>query len=283
MAPHKLVRPLIQISNLNLVLGGKQILRDINLNVYDEQSVDHPDTVMPQIISLFGPSGCGKSQFSLCLAGLQPPTSGSILVGPDAMPTKHGAVGMVAQNYPVLAHRSVLGNLVYAGRQHGLSRKEARAIALERLNIFGLLAEANKHPSQLSGGQQQRVAIIQQLMCSEHFLVLDEPLSGLDVNNKGIVCQELVKMARLDSMNTFIIVSHDIKFTLAISTEAWFMGHDRTPEGEVVPGGRISPEHIIDLSAEDLCGLDDPDRPIQKDPHFLDLVNHIQFDIFPNL
>lgn len=281
MPGYQINGPLIKVSGLGLTLDGKEILRDVNAEVHDYVSVDRPDLKTPQIISFLGPSGIGKTQFSLCLAGLQQSTIGTVLVGPDLQPTKPGLVGMVAQNYPLLMHRTVLGNLIKSGTQAGMSRSEATAAAMEYLQTFGLMAEKDKYPVQLSGGQQQRVAIIQQLLCSKHYLVLDEPLSGLDVNNKRIVCEQLVKMGRLDELNTFIIVSHDIKFTLAISNTVWLMGRDRTPEGEVIPGAKI--QHRIDLNELGICGLDNPECIIQNDPRFNELVRDIELRIFPTL
>jgi ABC-type nitrate/sulfonate/bicarbonate transport system ATPase subunit len=273
--------PLIRVENLNLFFGDKHILRDISIEIEDEVlAPDCPPLVMPQIISFIGPSGIGKSVFSQCLAGLLQPTSGKILIGPDAVPTKPGMVGMVAQNYPTLLHRTVLGNLIYAGRKKGMSKTDAREKALEYLEVFGLADQAKKHPLELSGGQRQRVSIIQQLMCSEHYLVLDEPLASLDINNQRIVCQQLVKLGRMDTKNTFVIVTHNIENTLAISTAAWILGRERTPEGEIIPGARIQE---LNLSELDLCGLDDPDRPIQNDPEFIKLVQKIKYEIFPTL
>src|SRR5258708_3206653 len=169
---------ILKANSISLTLGGRVILRDLNLEIRD---IRQPGRVVGQIVSLLGPSGMGKTSLFRILAGLDQPTSGSVLVGEESAPVERGRVGVVAQDFPLFAHRTVRGNLEVAGRQAGLSGEKAAAKAHSFLERFQLLDHAHRYPSQLSGGERQRVAIAQQFMCSEHFLLLDEPFSGLDL------------------------------------------------------------------------------------------------------
>ena len=246
-AAYELHSPVLQARGIDLSLGGAPILRGVDLEVRD---VVRPGTCTGQVVALLGPSGVGKTTLFRVLAGLQPPDAGSVLIGTPGVPVERGMVGVVAQNYPLFAHRSVLGNLVVAGRRAGQSRQQARARATDMLHRFDLLDRASLYPSQLSGGQRQRVAIAQQFMCSEHFLLLDEPFSGLDPIAVEKVAEMLVEVANLDELNTVIVVTHDINAALEVADVVWLLGRDRDPAGAPVPGARI--QETYDLME---CGL----------------------------
>src|SRR5262249_29835916 len=175
---HEFGSTLLKVNDVSLSLGGKQILRDLNLEIRD---IRRPGVTTGQVVGLLGPSGMGKTQLFRILAGLNKPDKGKVLLGEKGVPVERGMVGVVAQNYPLFNHRRVLGNLVLAGGRGGLSHDEAVKRARAWLARLRLDDSADKYPAQLSGGQRQRVAIAQQFMCSEHYLLLDEPFSGLDV------------------------------------------------------------------------------------------------------
>jgi NitT/TauT family transport system ATP-binding protein len=246
-AAYELRSTVLAARGVSLRLGGAPILRDVDLEVRD---VVRPGTCTGQVVALLGPSGVGKTTLFRVLAGLQHPDSGTVLIGSPGVPVERGMVGVVAQNYPLFAHRSVLGNLVVAGRRAGQSRQQARARATDMLSRFDLLDRASSYPAQLSGGQRQRVAIAQQFMCSEHFLLLDEPFSGLDPIAVEKVAEMLVEVANLDELNTVIVVTHDINAALEVADVVWLLGRDRDPAGAAVPGARI--QETYDLME---CGL----------------------------
>jgi NitT/TauT family transport system ATP-binding protein len=246
-AAYELRSTLLAARGVSLSLGGTPILRDIDLEVRD---VVRPGTCTGQVVALLGPSGVGKTTLFRVLAGLQQPDSGTVLIGSPGVPVERGMVGVVAQDYPLFAHRSVLGNLVVAGRRAGQSRAAARERATDMLRRFDLLDRAGLYPAQLSGGQRQRVAIAQQFMCSEHYLLLDEPFSGLDPIAVEKVAEMLVEAANLDELNTFIIVTHDIAAALEVADTVWLLGRDRDATGAPIPGARI--QGTYDLMT---CGL----------------------------
>jgi polar amino acid transport system ATP-binding protein/sulfate transport system ATP-binding protein len=233
---------ILKAENVSVSYGDVPILRDVNLEIRD---VVRPDKVAGQVVGLLGPSGIGKTTLFRVLAGLDAPTSGRVLLGDEGKPVQRGMVGVVAQHYPLFAHRTVLGNLMVAGGQAGLSREQAREKAMGFLKRFGLEDKGKHYPPQLSGGQRQRVAIAQQFMCSEHLLLLDEPFSGLDPMAIDRVAELLNEVACMHELNTIIVVTHDIAAALEVADTIWLMGRDRDKEGKIIPGARIQESYNL--------------------------------------
>jgi polar amino acid transport system ATP-binding protein/sulfate transport system ATP-binding protein len=234
------------------------------------RDVVRPGVKQGQIVGLLGPSGIGKTTLFRMLAGLLKPDAGTVKIGAEGRPAEPGLVGVVAQNYVLFEHRSVLGNLTIAARQAGMSAADAKTESMRYLERFGLAEHAGKYPIQLSGGQRQRIAIAQQLLCSEHYLVMDEPFSGLDVIQQENVHRLVQEVSAGNEESTIIIVTHDVSAAVAISDTIWLMGRERDAEGKVIPGARIVGE--IDLLARDLAWHPD----IRQQPDYLQLVNEIK-------
>ena len=227
---------LLKVEGVSQALGGNLILRDVNLEVKD---IRRPGRVTGQVVGFLGPSGIGKTRLFRILAGLDEPDSGRVLIGEKGEPVERGRVGVVAQHYPLFQHRTVLGNLVVAGAQAGLSGREAKAKAEDFLRRFGLEACEGRYPVQLSGGQKQRLAIAQQFMCSEHLLLMDEPFSGLDPLAVARVSELITEVAALHELNTIIVVTHDVSAAVEVADTLWLMGRDRDEQGQIIPGARI--------------------------------------------
>ena len=264
---------ILKVEGVTHSLGGVQVLRDLSLEVKD---VKRPGRITGQVVGLLGPSGIGKTSLFRILAGLDKPDSGRVLVGEEAKPVKAGMVGVVAQDYPLFAHRTVLGNLEVAGRQAGLSGGDAHTKSHEFLKRFDLEAQAHRYPAQLSGGQKQRVAIAQQFMCSEHFLLMDEPFSGLDLIAIEKVCEMITEVANLHELNTIIVVTHDITAAMAVADTLWLMGKERDPAGKVLPGARVVASY--NLLERGLAWR----KGITSEPEFLQLQGEIR-ERFPRL
>jgi polar amino acid transport system ATP-binding protein/sulfate transport system ATP-binding protein len=258
---------LLDIQGIRFVRGGVPILRDITVQIRD---VVRPGMSQGQIVGLLGPSGVGKTTLFKILAGLVEPDEGTVRISEAGLPADPGLVGVVTQNYVLFEHRTVLGNLLVAAKQAGISAADARAQAMEYLERFGLAAHAEKYPIQLSGGQRQRVAIAQQLLCSEHYLVMDEPFSGLDVIAQEKVQDLLIEVSRRHEENTIILVTHDVSAAVAVCDTIWLMGRDREPNGTIIPGARIV--EVIDLIERDLAWHPD----IRTRPGFHALVDEIK-------
>jgi ABC-type nitrate/sulfonate/bicarbonate transport system ATPase subunit len=265
--PYDRRETLLDVQGVSFARDGVPVLRDVNARV---DNIVRPGMSQGQIVGLLGPSGVGKTTLFRILAGLMKPDAGAVKVGPQGLPTTPGMVGVVAQNYVLLDHRTIGQNLEIAARQGGLVPAEAKARIADYLARFDLAPHRDRYPIQLSGGQRQRVAIAQQLLCSDHYLVMDEPFSGLDVVAQDRVQSLLVEVANHHEENTIILVTHDVSAAVAVCDTIWLMGRDRTPEGEVIPGARIVEE--IDLIDLDLCWHPD----IRSRAGYMELVTKIK-------
>jgi polar amino acid transport system ATP-binding protein/sulfate transport system ATP-binding protein len=257
---------LLHVNDVWLKLGDNQILEGVTLQVKDRV---RPGQVTGQVVALLGPSGVGKTRLIRLISGLDKPDKGRIAgVRECALPA--GSVGVVFQNYPLLRHHTVLGNMVMAGIAKGLGRDEARSKAMTLLKRFGLEQRAGFFPAQISGGQRQRVAIAQQLMCEKQLLLMDEPFSGLDPAALDEVIKLLVEVANMDELNTIMVVTHDIRSALIASDTAYMLGRDRAPDGRITSGARV--QHTYDLVAEGLAW-----RPgIERESKFRDIETQVK-------
>ena len=177
---------------------------------------------------------------------------------------------MVFQNYILLRHRTVLGNLVTAGVMNGIPRVAARDKAAQLLARFGLGERATFYPVQLSGGQRQRVAIAQQLVSQKQLLLMDEPFSGLDPAALDEVIKLLIQVRDMDELNTLFIVTHDIRTALTVADTVLMLGRDRAADGKVSSGAHIREK--IDMVELGLAYRDD----LETDPKFLDLERRVK-------
>jgi ABC-type nitrate/sulfonate/bicarbonate transport system ATPase subunit len=240
---------------------------------------DIPDR--PQIVSLLGPSGSGKTTALRIIAGLDRPTRGSVIitngVAHQMRPVRVGDVGVVFQKYPLFEDLNVLNNLVVPAVRAGMDSKEASEKALHYLDEFDLVKQGLSWPVQLSGGQRQRVAILQQLMRDRHFIILDEPFSGLDPVNIINVINLINRIAHQHTLNTFIVITHDVTSALTISDHVYLLGRDRDEQGNPIPGARVMREY--DLIAEGLAYRED----IEDIPRFAEIRKEIKIVEFPRL
>ena len=264
---------ILKLEDVHVSYGDVPVLRDVDLEI---RNLVRPGLTQGQVVAMLGPSGVGKTTLFRLLAGLMPPDRGRVLVTEDLIPVQAGTVGVVAQNYPLFMHRTVLGNLQVAGKQARLSGAEIDKKAAELLKRFGLTEQGTKYPSQLSGGQRQRVALAQQFMCSKHFLLMDEPFSGLDVVAQEGVFEFIREVAQHDELNTFIIVTHDISAALQVADLVWVLGRDRDTAGNIVPGARLQASY--NLVERGIAWQDN----ITTLPEYMQLRQEIR-DIFPRL
>jgi polar amino acid transport system ATP-binding protein/sulfate transport system ATP-binding protein len=245
---YSLGQTLLKVENICLEYDGRPVLRNVNAEVRD---IVVPGRVQGQVVGFLGPSGCGKTSLFRIIAGLNPPTSGRVTVNGLDRPVQAGEVGVVAQSYPLFEHRTVLGNLMLAARQKVRDSSAAHTKVMALLTEFELADKFNLYPSQLSGGQRQRCSIIQQILCSDHFLLMDEPFSGLDLLMIEKTCELIAKVANMDDLNTIIVVTHDVTAACSVADHLWLMGRDSDGNGNKIPGSRIVKEY--NLIERDLC------------------------------
>jgi len=264
---------LLKINHVNLAYEDKVVLRDVNAEIRD---IVRDDCTQGQVVGFLGPSGIGKTQLFRIIAGLNHPSSGEVLVNSSLTPVKAGMVGVVPQNYPLFENRTIFSNLMLAAKQRENNHGTAREKVMDYLRRLDMVECAQLYPAQISGGQRQRIAIAQQLLCSDHFLLMDEPFSGLDVVMEAKVCELINEIARMDELNTIIIVTHDVTAAASVADHIWLMGRDRDENGNIIPGARI--QETFDLIERDLCWHPE----IANSPAFLEFVREVK-DRFKNL
>lgn len=174
-----------------------------------------------ETLGFLGASGCGKSLTLRCIAGIETPDAGRIVVNGKVffdseqkinLTPQQRKTALLFQNYMLFPNLTVADN-IGAGIGREVPRAERERIVSEELERFGLRGFGQRYPAQLSGGQQQRVALARMLAARPGILMLDEPFSALDSHLKGVLEQNLVSL--FDAFEgTILYVSHDIDESL---------------------------------------------------------------------
>lgn len=206
----------LEASNIHLAFGSNKVLRGIDLHVPQGTTA-----------SVIGPSGSGKSTLLRVMNRLIEPDQGDIILdgrsvlkdNPDELRRR---IGMVFQQFNLFPHKTVIENVTLALRKiRNLPADQARAKALEQLDLVGLKHKAEVRPGNLSGGQQQRVAIARALAMEPEVMFFDEATSALD--------PELVKgvLALMTDLSkggmTMVVVTHEMGFSRNVSDSVTFM------------------------------------------------------------
>ena len=201
-----------------------------------------------KIISLLGPTGCGKSTFLEILAGLQHPTSGSVLIDGisvlDAVPDEPAAekayrtrhrflpavsnglfrdrqrrnIAMVFQDYAVFPWMNVLENVTFTMKLRGIRSDQREELAIEFLTRVGLEDSLYKYPSQLSGGMRQRLALARALSVEPEIILMDEPFSSVDAAMREQL-QDLLLSLWTSSGATIVLITHSAEEAVYLSDE----------------------------------------------------------------
>ena len=216
-------------------------------------------------VTIIGPSGCGKSTLFGLLAGLVPPTTGSVDVHGVSVAGKPGYVGYMPQRDLLLPWRTVLENVTLAPELGGRDKAAARHAARERLPVFGLEGFADAYPATLSGGMRQRAALLRTIMTERDVLLLDEPFGALDALTRTAL-QEWLLGVWAAERQTVLFITHDVDEAVFLADRVAVMtprpGRIRTEIAVPLPRPRTHAALVADptfaaLKAEVLAALGD--------------------------
>lgn len=199
---------MLEILDLEKVFGGQTVVNRISLEIREGE-----------FFSLLGPSGCGKTTLLRMLGGFESPTSGQILFHGnriDPLPPHRRNFNMVFQRYALFPHLNVWDNVAFGLRMKKIPLSEIRSRVEESLALVRMESFATRRVTTLSGGQQQRVALARALVNRPKVLLLDEPLSALDLKLRQEMQVELRAIQKRLRI-TFIFVTHDQEEALTLS------------------------------------------------------------------
>ena len=172
-----------------------------------------------EFFALLGPSGCGKTTLLRLIAGFEQPTAGEILLKGkpvEHLPPYERAVNTVFQSYALFPHMTVAQNIAFGLEMRGSPKEKVAGVVEEMLALVKMTGLGGRRPAQLSGGQQQRVALARALANHPDVLLLDEPLSALDLKLRQEMRSELKNLQRRTGI-TFVFVTHDQEEALTMS------------------------------------------------------------------
>ena len=239
---------IVKVRGISKSYGNVEALRGIDL-----------DFPRGKLTSLLGPSGCGKTTLLKIIAGLIEADGGTVTVEGKTVTRPGPERAFVFQDFALMPWATVMRNVAFGMELSGTRRAEREDIARHYIAEVGLAGFEDKYPHELSGGMRQRVGLARALSVKADVLLLDEPFSAVDEQNRRKFQEDLIRL-RTNQKKTFIFVTHSIEEAVYIS--------DRIVLLSPRPG-RISQiiEPEIDRSG-------DPER-IHRDKHYLDTVDEI--------
>ncbi|WP_353269724.1 ABC transporter ATP-binding protein [Wolbachia endosymbiont (group A) of Myopa testacea] len=212
--------PIISILNLSLSFDDRTILKDLSFDMLKGES-----------LVILGGSGSGKSVLTKTIIGLLAPDSGSVKINSKSK----NKFGVLFQNSALFDYVTVWENISFNYKKRfNISKKEAKQLAIEKLNDFGLEESiADMFPIELSGGMKKRVALSRAIAHNPEIIVLDEPTSGLDPIMSDIVNEIIIKLSK-DLNTTIITITHNIHSAFKIADKIAVLY-----EGEIISHGTV--------------------------------------------
>ena len=213
------MKKIVELKNVSKSFDGELVLDHINLDIYDNE-----------FLTLLGPSGCGKTTTLRIIAGFETADEGEVIfMGEDiaGVPPHKRNVNTVFLRYALFPHLNVFENVAFPLREKKVPKAEIEERVNEMLKLVALKGFEKRSVTSLSGGQQQRVAIARALISHPRVLLLDEPLSALDLKLRKDMQTELKRIQQATGI-TFVFVTHDQEEALSMSDTI-----------VVISGGRI--------------------------------------------
>lgn len=201
----------------------KTVLKDINLTLHDGE-----------LVSLLGVSGGGKTTLFNIIAGLNKPRQGEVLLNGQNIIGQPGQVSYMLQKDMLLPYRTVVDNVALPLIIRGVKKKEARRIASEHFEQFGIEGTQKKYPAELSGGMKQRAALLRTYLFSAEVALLDEPFSALDTLTKSEMHRWYLDVMSKIKLST-LFITHDIDEAILLSDRIYLLC-----------GGTLSDEIVIE-------------------------------------
>jgi ABC-type Fe3+/spermidine/putrescine transport system ATPase subunit len=214
----------IELQSVTKSYGALPVVRDLSLSV-----------PRGEFLSILGPSGCGKTTTLNMIAGFATPSSGDIRIRGKSqvrVSPEHRNIGLVFQNYALFPHMTVAENVGFGLKMRKVAKDEIADRITDALDSVHLSGFADRYPRELSGGQQQRVALARAIAPRPSVLLLDEPLSNLDLKLREAMRIELKEIQAALGM-TFVYVTHDQEEAMAMSDRIVVMWG-----GEIAQEGR---------------------------------------------
>jgi putative spermidine/putrescine transport system ATP-binding protein len=208
----------INLERVSRTFGQVRALDDLSLDVQPGE-----------LLALLGPSGCGKTTLLRVVAGLERPDRGTVRIGltdVTRVPARQRPIGMVFQSYALFPNLTVAENVRFPLDVRGVGRAQANERVAELLELVQLNAQAARYPHQVSGGQAQRCALARALAPRPEVLLLDEPLSALDVVVRATLRDEIRRVQQSVGTTT-VYVTHDQSEALAIADRVAVMNRGR--------------------------------------------------------
>lgn len=206
---------IIKIQNVDLIYHTKAFetlaLKNLDLEINEGE-----------FVALVGPSGCGKTTILSLISGLLVPSKGKVFI--KNTPPKRGDTdcGYMFQKDNLLPWRSIEKNIFLGLEIQHKNTKENREYAIKLIEKYGLKGFLKKRPDELSGGMRQRVALIRTLALKPDILLLDEPFSALDFQNRLLVCDDVARIIKCEK-KTAVLVTHDLNEAISMADKIFVL------------------------------------------------------------
>jgi iron(III) transport system ATP-binding protein len=230
----------LEVTDLSVTIGSTPILKNLSITLG-----------AGSFTAILGPSGCGKTTLLRAIAGLIPPSAGTIRFGKQlvsvsslVLPPHKRKIGYVPQEGGLFPHLSVGENIGFALNKSDLTKDQRRIIVAEMLELIGLTKFIDRSPHELSGGQQTRVALARALAIEPKIVLLDEPFSALDAQLRNDLREEVSLLLKRRN-TTAIMVTHDREEALVSADVVALMRN-----GEIVQYGSPAEVYLQPLTAE---------------------------------